>query len=66
MSKASKNVVGLVPSLRRRSVAAFAAFALLGGGVVCGVARADVASADQNQPSDTSNTGDESPLRLVE
>ena len=47
-------------------LAAFAAFALLGGGVVCGVARADVASADQNQPSDTSNTGDESPLRLVE
>ncbi|MEH0059845.1 YPDG domain-containing protein, partial [Auritidibacter ignavus] len=47
MTEISKNSAGQWPAWRRGAMAAFTAFALVGGGVVCDVTQATVARADQ-------------------
>lgn len=50
MTEKSKIVSGRVSACRRGSMAAFTTFALVGGGVVCGVAQANTASATVEVP----------------
>ncbi|WP_223148562.1 YPDG domain-containing protein, partial [Auritidibacter ignavus] len=59
MTEVSKNSSGQLPAWRRGAMAAFTAFALVGGGVVCDVTQANVARADQAAvPTATDQTGE--------